>query len=259
MVAAREVLYAAGGAALARFADAAVADVAGGLGHPLAGAWVVGSVAAGDVRGAASDLDLLLAVDDPLPTAGALGAVGSALADLAERDCPLRGVEAVLYPAVWLAAPRAPAPYLLNVNAGPRMDRRVAYAGDPAFWFVLDVAAAPQQSVPLLGPPAHHVIGAVPRADVLAAVDAALAWHEGHAGPTPDTVLGACRSLHWLRTGRWVSKTAAGRWLMERHDAPVVRAALASRAAGQDARLRPPAVAEFVATVRDEVTRAARA
>jgi hypothetical protein len=252
MTTAHQMLHSAGGAPLADFAVAAVTLVAERLEAPLAGAWVVGSVAAGDVRGGASDLDLLFATAD-VPAAADLSGHGTALADLAEQACPLRGLEAVLYLATALKQPEGALPYLLNVNAGPRMTRRISTRGDPSFWFLLDVAAARDISVPLLGPPARDVIGPVPHVDIVAALEQALAWHAERAGATPDAVLNACRSLHWLRTGRWQTKTAAGEWALDQLGSAVVRDALAARARGSDEALDSAAVAAFLAAVREAV------
>lgn len=229
-----------------------------GLGRPLVAAAVVGSVANGDVAGEASDLDLLLVVERA-PDAATLRGAGERLADLA-ADCPLRGLELVVYRRDVLARPRHPLPYLLNVNGGRAITRLVATGGDPSFWFLLDVAAAREHALALTGPPLRDLIAPVPRPAVLRALRESLDWHDRHGGHGPDPVLNACRALHWLERGTWPSKTAAGEWVAQQPGAPaIVAAALARRATGSDADLDAPAVGSFLDPVRRAVEAAAAA
>jgi hypothetical protein len=206
----------------------------------LLGAYMIGSAATGDLAGAASDIDLLFVTDDRLTEPDRLRA-GQAIADLATTS-PLRGVEAVLYRTDVLRRPRHPLAYELNVNAGPSMQRSITLAGDPAFWFLLDVAAARQQAITLLGPLADQLIGEVPDDDVRTALLESLRWHRAHGAPDVDAVLTVCRGLHWLDSGRWLSKTAAGQAYLAAHDSDLVREALAHRRAGTDAEMPPAAV-----------------
>ena len=203
----------------------------------LVAAYVVGSIASGDVAGTASDVDLLLVTDRKLPEVRRLEA-GELLADLADGS-PLRGLEAVLYRTDVLSSPRHPLHYELNVNGGRHVERRVTTGGDPAFWFLLDVDAARQHAIAYLGPPAHEVIAPIPDADVKQALRESLLWHRAHAGASADAALNACRTLHWLRTGIWLSKTAAGEtYLADREDA-AVRTALQLRGSGSDGEVDP--------------------
>lgn len=247
----RARLRSVGGTALVSYVERVVAVADELLEGTLAGAAIVGSIASGDVREDASDLDVLL-VADRLDRE-TLRRAGERLADLA-ADCPLRGLEAVVYDRAALARPRFLLPYLLNVNGGRAIARLVSTEGDPAFWFLLDVAAAREPALVVTGPPPRDLIGPVPREDVLRALRASLDWHERSGGRGPDAVLNACRARCWIREDRWRSKTAAGEWV-QRHLAatPVVAAALASRRAGSDADLDADDVAAFAAVTRAEV------
>jgi hypothetical protein len=241
--------------AVGSYLDRVLAAAERGLGRPLVAGAVVGSVANGDVAGEASDLDLLLVVERP-PDAAALRGAGERLADLA-ADCPLRGLELVVYRRDVLARPRHPLPYLLNVNGGRVIARLVSTGGDPGFWFLLDVAAAREHALALTGPPLPELIGPVPRPAVLAALRESLDWHDRHGGHGPDPVLNACRALHWLERGTWLSKTAAGEWIAQQPGAPaIVGAALARRREGSDADLDATGVGSFLAAVRLAVERA---
>ena len=90
-------------------------------GERLVGAWLVGSAALGDFDPARSDLDVQAV------TAERLSRVERRLiVDTASHDalpCPVRGLELVLYAREELAIPA----YELNLNTGPRMERRVSY------------------------------------------------------------------------------------------------------------------------------------
>ena len=209
----------------------------------LVAAYVIGSVATGDLAGTASDVDLLLVTHRRLADCRRLAA-GEELADLA-MTAPLRGVEAVLYRADVLAQPRHPLAYDLNVNAGREMERVISTSGDEPFWFLLDVAAARQHATPVLGPPAADVIGEVRAADVRAALGESLHWQRRHGKADADSVLNICRGLHWLRTGDWVSKTAAGEAYIGARASAAISAALSLRRSGSDGPVDPDQVAEL--------------
>jgi hypothetical protein len=241
---------------LAPFVERLLGEGAEALGVDLYGAYVIGSVATGDLAGDASDLDLLLVHDGaPLPRSTRL-ATGERLADVA-ADCPLRGVEAVLYRAEVLAAPTYPLPIALNVNGGRDLPRRVETASEQPFWFLLDVAAARDAALTLLGPPADEAIAPIPRPAIVAALRDSDVWHRAHGGTGADAVLNAARAWCWLVTERWRSKTAAGRWLLDQPDAAphhgITRAALAERAAGSDTDLDAAPVRALQAAVRDRL------
>lgn len=218
----------------------------------LVAAYVIGSIATGDVAGQASDIDLLLVTDQSLPDSARRRA-GEALADLATASA-LRGLEAVLYRTDVLARPTHPLPYELNVNAGPRLQRSVSTHGDAAFWFLLDVAAARQHALAYLGPPAEELIGDVAAADVKAALLESLQWQRHHGRPDADAALTACRGLHWLATGTWLSKSAAAEAFLRSHDSEVVRKALALRRAGVDGEVDRQGVADLQAQLEAALT-----
>ncbi|HVM21575.1 MAG TPA: aminoglycoside adenylyltransferase domain-containing protein [Egibacteraceae bacterium] len=210
---------------------------------PVSAAYLVGSHAMGDAAGDASDVDLLLVTQRRHDTELLLAA-GEEVADAAQQ-APGRGVEAVLYRAEVLTAPSHPLEYELNINAGPRLHHAVRTGGDPAFWFLLDVAIARQHAISLAGPAVEEVIGAIDDRDVGEALLASLAWHRDQGRPDADAVLNAARAALWLETRRWASKTAAGRWLADRADdrvRQVVESAVAARAKGRDDLIDPDAV-----------------
>ena len=248
--AAEQALLAAGGPALVAFVDRVVTLLRHGL-PGLRGVWLVGSLASGDARGGASDVDLMVAAD----IAGTQDdwlALGEQIADIG-ATCPLRGVELVVYSAQALARPDCALTYALNVNAGPAMDRTVSTGGDPTFWFVLDVAAARTAALPLLGPAVTEMVGAIEDDVVAEAIAASFDWHSA-GRPDADAVLNACRAWRWSETGAWVSKTAAGEWAQAMttpgRDASIVAAALAARRAGRDTQLDESAVHRLLALVR---------
>jgi streptomycin 3"-adenylyltransferase len=245
-------LRSVGGAALVDHVYALMGTARDGLHGSVTAAYVVGSIANGDDRGPLTDLDLLLVTDRRLDP-DVLRATGERLADLAVGS-PLRGVEAVLYRHSVLASPTYPLPYELNVNGGPAIARLVATSGTDGFWFLLDVAAAREHALALQGPPAAALIGPVPDAPVVKAVRESLGWHRRKGGDGADVVLNACRAWHWLEHRRWLSKTAAGEWMLAQASAPeLVELAVAARRAQRDTRLDADAVRRFVDAVRRRV------
>ncbi len=199
------------------------------LGDDLVALYVVGSVATGDARPASSDVDVLAVARGHIDTPRR-SRLADAIVD-AGLGCPWAGVEYVVYEARAVAAPRYPLAYELNVNAGPRRELVVRREGDPPHWFLLDVAMARQHAIVLHGRAAVSVLGEPARRDVARAISDSLGWHSAAGHCSPDAVLNACRSWHYLLTSRWLSKTAAGMWALGRDcDQALVRRALDLRA-----------------------------
>ncbi len=210
------------------------------LGDRLVAAWVVGSSALGDFDAARSDVDVQAVVAERLEPE-ALRALATALSAV---ECPVRGLEFVLYAREDLADPEGPA-FSLNLNTGPGMDHHEGYHPDaePRFWFTLDVSIAREHAVPLAGPHPREVLPELPRALVLARLRDSLAWWADFGGP--QAVLAACRALAWTQTGRWLSKGEAARWA----DDPIATAALAARADPSAAGPTPEEVASILVRV----------
>jgi hypothetical protein len=154
--------------------------------------------------------------------------------------CPVRGLELVLYARESLPIPA----YQLNLNTGPRMERRLSYdAGEePRFWFTLDLAIARDHAIALAGPPSRDVLPELPRETIVEALHAALGWYAGSGGDEAQTVLAACRAWAWATDGRWRSKGAAAAWARGRlQDPGPVDRALAHR---EDPHEPPPTARE---------------
>jgi hypothetical protein len=222
-----------------------VARVHGVLGARLRGVYAIGSLALGDYRPGRSDIDVA-AFAAAAPGLSERAAIVAAL-DHSALPCPARGLEFVLY-----AVGEAPR-YAINLNTGRAMARHVSFdpTGDPAFWFVLDLAIARARSRALFGAAAAEVIPAMGSGDVRAALGEALSWYAADGGGGVETVLAACRAWRWACEGVWSSKGEAGRWAAARGDAPaVVAEALRARGVAEPDALDPAAVAGFVELVR---------
>lgn len=199
------------------------------LGEQLVAVWAGGSLALDDVR-PTSDLDAAIVVDRPLTAEERRGAVDALLA--AAAAVPARGLEAVVYAREDLAGPERGA-HQVNVDGGPGMTTHVGAPGDdPAFWFIIDLAILRSVGRAITGPDPRELIAEVPEDAIRGALRRSLTWHREH-GERLDQVLNACRAWHHLATGRWVSKTRAAAWVIERTDGDLraaVEAAAARRA-----------------------------
>ncbi len=252
-------------AAIAPFVTELAAITRRWLGEDLVGLWVVGSIATGDAVGPDSDVDVLVACAAPLGDSRR-AALAEAVVEAGQR-CPWAGVEYVVYRSHVLAAPTYPLDYELNVNSGPTRKVLVSSGGDPAHWFLLDVAMARDAAVPVVGPAAADVIGPPRHADVASALLDSLRWHEQNETATASSILNACRALCWLETGRWRSKSAAGAWALERTGArprvpddaaAAVAAALTARRSGTTATSDQAGARALTAVVRQRARSALR-
>lgn len=215
------------------------------LGDRLLAAWVIGSSALGDFDERRSDVDVQAISSERLSPAE----LRALAADLSAVECPVRGLEFVLYAHEDLGDPLGPA-FSLNLNTGPGMDHHEGYHPDaePRFWFTLDVSIARQHAVPLAGPHPGELLPELPRALVIARLLDSLAWWRDFGGP--QAVFAACRALAWSETGRWLSKGEAARWAGD----PIALRALATRDDPAAAGPTPEEVASVVGRVRARLT-----
>lgn len=227
------------------------------LGRELVACWVTGSLALGGYQPGRSDIDVVAVVrtEPDRPTRSEL------VERLRHRSlpCPSRGLEFVLYAEPALRRPSTSPDFVLELNDGPslpfvvHLDPAERAVETGAFWYVLDRSMLRDAGRTLLGPAPAELLAPLPRASILAALAESVAWHR-NAGATDDAVLNGCRALRWARSGRWSSKPAAARWLLEHTHIPVVLAALDARLGG------PPCdrddVAEFLGDVGLEMAAA---
>jgi Domain of unknown function (DUF4111) len=238
------------GPAVADYLDELTRRLRRRLGERLAGAWVAGSGALGDFDAARSDVDVQAVATTRLPR----DELERVAADLSHPalECPVRGLEFVLYARADVADPRGPA-FQLNLNTGPGMDHHAGYDPDaePRFWFVLDVAIAREHARPLVGAPAAELLPSLPRGLVLAALRESLAWFRAH--DPAAAVLAACRAWAWSTEGRWLSKGDAAAWSAARLDDPApIAKALAHRVDPTAAEPSPEELATLLSNVRLE-------
>jgi hypothetical protein len=160
-------------------------------------------------------VDVQAVASEPLAR-GELESLAAALSH-PTLECPVRGLEFVLYSREGLRDPLGPA-FLLNLNTGPRMDQHAGYdpRAEPRFWFILDVAIAREHARPLMGEPPGELLPALPRELIVSAMRDALAWWRAH--DPAGAFVSACRSWAWLENGRWLSKREAVAWAAERQD-----------------------------------------
>jgi hypothetical protein len=241
-----------------RYLDALVAAACAVLREELVAAYAAGSVAFGAYRPGRSDVDVALVTRDALDPA-AKHALVAALRHEA-LPCPARGLELVAYRRE-VAASGTPEPgFEVELNSGPRMAFRATYdpadrpAADGLFWYGLDRSILHQVGVPLVGDvPAVAMFGDLSPDALRRLLVEALTWWLAVPAAAEDAVLGACRSLARVRTGRWLSKPAAAEHLVAAGDpdAALIRACVAARRGGP-----PPdaaAARAFQQRVRSEV------
>jgi hypothetical protein len=226
------------GTMIREYLDELTRRLTAALGDRLVAAWQVGSGALGDFDQLRSDIDVQALAAARLGR----GELETLAASLTEVPCPVRGLEFVLY--------AEPPRFELNLNTGPGMDHHEGYDPDAEerFWFVLDVAIARANAVPLAGPHPGEVLPEQPRSALLIAHRESLAWWREH--DAAQAVLAACRAWAWASEGRFLSKGQAASWASTQlEDAAPIAKALAHRV---DAAAPDPSP-EDVAAVVDHV------
>ena len=188
---------------------------------------LVGSAALGDYVEGVSDLDVVVvvpgSVEDPEAFAAPLRH--------SELTCPARRLELVVYRAEQAAAPTRDVVFELELGTGQGGDRLVTEPGEEAARrSVVDLAIARERGRSLAGPPPRELIGEPPRDDVLDALATGIRWSIAAEPESPNTVLNACRAVHFALEGGWVGKAEAASWGMQSGPDPdLARRALAAR------------------------------
>jgi hypothetical protein len=196
----------------------------------LLGVVLHGSAVLGDWSTPASDVDVLVVVDDGISARAAenLAAVLSA-----DHACPGAGLEASVVHAGAALVPTAPWPFVLHATTGRGGENLVwgsRGAGDADL--ILHYAVAREYGWPARGPDPHTVFGAIPEPVIVGQLVAELRWAVDHGGAS-YAILNACRALRYRDERKLCSKTDAGNWALTREIQPaLVRGALDARQAG---------------------------
>jgi hypothetical protein len=174
---------------------------------------LIGSAALGDFVDGVSDLDVAVVSPDPVEDPERLVAP----IRHSELPCPARKLELVVYRADQAAAPTRHLKFELDLNTGPNDDRLLTeLGGEPAHWYLIDLAIARRHGIPLSGPPPRELIGEPPRGDLLEALGAGTRWAEEHEPDAPNTILNAARAERFAECGDWLSKSDAAVWAASR-------------------------------------------
>ncbi len=242
---------------LQAYAAHVVARLQSLLGEALLGVYLIGSASLGGYESGFSDIDVIAVCAAPLPLE-TKQAIAAAL-DHRVLPCPARGLEFVLYARDAVTAPTKDPRFELNFNTGAGMSHRFSPGpeGEPGHWFVLDLAVARENAIPLLGPPARELLALQPRAWVLEALSALLAWHVREEPVSPNNVLNACRAWRHVEAGDWCTKRQAALWARSQLEDPtLIDAALARREGTPGPPLDAEAVRALVRRVQDALARA---
>lgn len=217
--------------------------------EPLAAAWVVGSLATDDFAAARSDIDLVIVAQAGVPQ--------DTKEDLAQvldhrvLPCPAHGLDLILYRKGALTViPRAPE-YEFSISTGIEWETEVSFGG-PYPGGLIDLATSRKIGRSILGPRAQDLVGPIPDGWVVEELLASLHWHIDkvhdpfHDPFGSNAVLNACRALHYLVAGTFVSKSVGAEWFLRTQPVPVVAEALECRLRQSPARLDRTAVVLFL-------------
>jgi predicted nucleotidyltransferase len=217
----------------------------------LVGVYLHGSAVLGDWSAPASDVDVLVVVED-----GVTSSTARRLAEVLSSvgECPGAGLEASVVEAGAASAPTAPWPFVVHATT-THNDRKVVWgtpgAGDVDL--ILHYALARSHGWAAYGPEPRLVVGAVPDDTVATQLAEELRWAVEHAGAS-YAILNACRAVRFRDTGTLCSKTDGGNWARARGIQPeLVHGALDDRRLGVSAPMTKAAT-EWVLAVAADVS-----
>lgn len=218
-------------------------------GEPLAAAWVVGSLATDDFAPARSDVDLVIAVQSVMreETKEELARV----LDHRVLPCPAYGLDLIVYLAGGLREMRRCPDYEFSISTGRTWETDVSFGGSYPGGLI-DLAMSRRVGRSLQGPHPREVVGPIPEQWVVEELLASLRWHVDNVhDPFHDpfgsnAVLNACRALHYLVTGEFVSKSIGAEWFLGTRSVPVVAEALESRLSRSAGQLDHTEVVSFL-------------
>ena len=212
---------------VSRFATDVAADLLDAAGASLVAVYLHGSAVLGDFSVLASDIDMLVVLDDHV-RASTVSAVAEVLS--VDRPCPGRGLEISAVGAKEALRPREPWPFLVHVCTIPG-DLKIVFgdegSGDPDL--VLHYLVARTAGVAVFGPLPAETIGDISLAIILEQLANELRWAVHHADG-PYAVLNACRALRYQADNIVCSKVGGGEWaLIQGIEPALVQPALDAR------------------------------
>jgi hypothetical protein len=228
-----------------RYLRALVDEARAVLAEEFVGAYAGGSVALDAYQPGRSDIDVALLCRSSLPDA-AKGRLVQRLRNEA-LECPARGLELVVYRQDVASSATADPGFELELDTGADIEFRVTLrpedrpAEDGLFWYGLDRSILHQSGRVLAGPGAAAAFAEPGPGDLRDLLATSLRWWIARTSPerrptkgAEDVVLGACRALVRVRSGRWLSKVDAGRQLLQDGDVPteLLAQSIAARAGG---------------------------
>ncbi len=208
--------------------------------EPLIAAWVVGSLATDDFAAARSDVDLVIVVPAGLPQRTKED-LARAL-DHRRLACPAHGLDLIIYRKGVLDRVTRTPEFEFSISTGSQWETDVSHGG-PYAGGLVDLAISRRMGRSLQGPHPRDLVGKIPEPWVLEELLASLRWHLDkvhdpfHDPYGSNAVLNACRALHYLVEGAFVSKSAGAQWFLSHRAAPVVAAALECRSGPSAVRL----------------------
>jgi streptomycin 3"-adenylyltransferase len=193
----------------------------------LVGVYVHGSAVLGDFQPDASDVDILVVVQDRIPPSS-IQAMTRILSELGLG--PGTGVEVSIVEESAARRPSPPWPYRVHITTSPA-ERKTVWC-EPGYGdsdLILHYAVTRQAGWAAYGPPSTDVVGEVGRRTLAAQLAAELRWAVDYSSES-YAVLNTCRALRWAKEVMLCSKTAGGIWALSNGVEPaLVRQALADR------------------------------
>ena len=230
---------------IAGFGEALGERLGGVLGPALVGAYLHGSAALGGFQPGASDLDLVVVVNDRWQPKLREGVVR--VLQESHGSSPGRGIEAsVIRDEVAQAGGRR-IDFEVHVSTEPNHGRvvdGVGHSGDPDL--ILHMAVCRQSGIAVFGPDPAAVFADVDPTLLIGQMIDELAWALA-GGSEAYAVLNACRAHYYLECRMFCSKLEGGRWARNRFGASgLIDRSLAVQEGRGDDRLPSPLCRTFV-------------
>lgn len=205
-----------------KYLDELVKRLLSCLADQILGVYLFGSASNDAYEPGLSDLDVQAVVKSPLSSF----AIQTIISNVCQKSlpCPATKLELVIYNQHAVHPSSRHPRFELNFSTGPFQSDHICLdpSKESSHWFLLDIGMGYDLGRCLYGLEIPQTFDVIPREWILEAISDSLQWHLINECNTPNSILNACRSWHFIETGKFVSKQQGAQWAMQQQSCPSI-------------------------------------